>query len=142
MPGTWWTGFERRAIAEAARAARHCRVCVERRAALSPAMVDGVHDGQNELDPDVVDVIHRVVTDPGRLSKGWYEGVIATDSFTPESYVELVAVTVFMNAMDVFARALGVEPAVLAEARPGEPSRVRPSSAVVDRAWGPADSGR
>jgi len=136
-PGTWWTGTERRAIALEARAARDCALCVERKAALSPFSVDGFHDGPAELDTAVVDVIHRIVTDPGRLARSWYKGVIADSGLTPERYVELVAATVIMNAVDVFARAVGYASPALAKVTAGAPSKERPLSATVEGAWVP-----
>ncbi len=136
-PGTWWTGTERRAIALEARAARDCALCAERKVALSPFLVDGFHDGPAELDSAVVDVIHRIVTDPGRLVRSWYKGVIADSGLTPERYVELVAATVIMNAVDVFARAVGYAPPALAEVTAGTPSKERPLSATVEGAWVP-----
>lgn len=135
--GTWWTGAERRAIALEARVARDCVLCAERKAALSPSSIDGTHDGPAELDAAVVDVIHRIVTDPGRLARSWYEGVIADSGLTVERYVELVAVTVLMNAVDVFARAVGRDYPDLPEASPGEPTRLRPATARVEAAWVP-----
>ncbi len=136
-PGTWWTGPERRAIAEEARAARTCRLCVDRKAALSPFSVDGHHDGPGDLDPRTVDVIHRAITDPGRLTRSWYESVITEGGLDPERYVELISVAILLNALDVFSRAVGVEPASLPEPEPGEPTKQRPKDADVDQAWVP-----
>ena len=135
--GTWWTGAERRAIALEARAARDCALCAERKQALSPFSVDGDHDGSAELAPEIVDVIHRIVTDPGRLAKSWYERVMSQGSLTPEQYVELVSVTVQMNALDVFARAVGSERAELPAAVDGAPTQQRPATAKVEGAWVP-----
>ena len=143
-PGTWWTGAERREIARAARAARDCSLCAERKAALSPFSVDGTHDDPTALSPEVVDVVHRIVTDPGRLSRSWYEGLVANGTLDPERYVELVSVTVLANALDVFARAIGAPPPALPAAADGAPSRERPASARVEAAWVPqipADGG-
>ncbi len=136
-PGTWWSGSQRCEIARAARAARGCALCAERKAALSPFSVDGVHDDASALDPAVLDIVHRIVTDPGRLSRSWYEGLLAAGTVDAEHYVELVAVTVFTNALDIFARAVGVESQTLPEAQEGEPARVRPQSARVEGAWVP-----
>ena len=69
--------------------------------------------------------------------KSWYEGVTAGDALDPERYVELVSVTVLLNAIDVFARAVGVEPIPLPGADPGEPTANRPPGATIDRAWVP-----
>src|SRR5439155_12479192 len=76
-PGTWWTGAERVAIAAESRAAADCGLCRERKAALSPAAVQGRHEAWGGLSALTVDVIHRVRTDAGRLTSDWFEGVIA-----------------------------------------------------------------
>jgi hypothetical protein len=133
-PGTWWTGAERVAIAQAARAARSCSLCAERKAAVSPFSVDGAHDGPGTLPADAVDAIHRIVTDPGRLSKSWYQRVIG-GGLESTHYVELIGVTVMTTAIDLFARALGIEVAPLPTPESGEPTRRRPVSARDDGAW-------
>lgn len=135
-PGTWWTGAERVAIADEARAARDCPLCAERKAAVSPFAVVGEHAGPGVLDPDLVDVIHRIVTDPGRLSRSWLAGVL-DGALDDGRYVELVAVTVFTHAMDLFDIALGREPAPLPAPRSGDPTRERPALAREDGAWVP-----
>ena len=136
-PGTWWAASERRAIAEEARAARSCQLCADRKAALSPFSVNGHHDGPGDLDPQVVDVIHRIITDPGRLTKSWYEHVINESDLTPERYVELLSVAVLLNALDVFSTAVGVDPAQLPAPKDGEPTKQRPTSASTDESWVP-----
>lgn len=136
-PGTWWTGAERRSIAEAARAARTCALCAARKAAISPFAIDGDHDDPDDLPPEVVDTIHRIVTDPGRLSKSWYDGVVSGPSLDPFKYVELVSVTVLVTALDAFARSMGLDPAPLPDAEIGEPSGHRPADADVSGAWVP-----
>ena len=78
------TGAERVAIAREVRAARRCAFCAERRAALSPTAVSGAHDAATDLRPAIVDAVHRVVTDPGRLSRCFADEVIAQpDAFVP-----------------------------------------------------------
>ena len=82
-PGTWWTGAERVAIAAEVRQARHCGLCkarqkvlarLRRRRASSPfTPAAGHHDHLGALPDAAVDVIHRVVTDPGRLSRQWFQ---------------------------------------------------------------------
>ena len=136
-PGTWWSGAERLAIAREARAARDCALCRARKAAISPFAVDGQHEGPLQLAAPVVDVIHRIVTDPGRLSRGWYEGVMKEGALDAPHYVELVSVAVVIHALDVFARALSLEPAPLPAPTPGRPSRALPPSARVEAAWVP-----
>jgi len=133
--GTWWTGAQRRAIALEARAARDCALCAERKAALSPFAIDGRHAGPGELAGDVVDVIHRIVTDPGRLARSWFDRVMAAGSLTEEQYVELVSVAVHLNALDLFGCAIGAPPLPLDDAQPGSPSGERPATARVEGAW-------
>src|ERR1051326_2830352 len=77
VAGTWWTGAERVAIAREVRAARRCAWCAERKAALSPYASSGKHDSATDLRPAIVDAVHRVVTDPGRLSRRWAAEVMA-----------------------------------------------------------------
>jgi hypothetical protein len=140
-PGTWWTGAERVAIAAAARAATGCALCRARKAALSPAAVAGRHDavdlpGAAALPEPVVDTVHRIRTDPARLSREWFEGVIA-GGLEVTRYVELVGVTTLLAGVDSFARALGVEPPPLPAPLPGAPSRHRPAGARPGEAWVP-----
>ena len=49
VPGTWWTGAERVAIAREVRAARRCAGCAERKAALSPYAVNAPHGAATDL---------------------------------------------------------------------------------------------
>src|SRR5581483_1916099 len=135
-PGTWWTGTERVAIAAASRAAASCRLCRDRQGAVSPNAVRGRHDGTHELPEDVVDVVHRIRSDPARLSREWFDGVIA-GGLDVGRYVELVGVTTMTAGMDYFARAIGIAPLPLPEPRGGEPSRQRPAAAKLEGAWVP-----
>ena len=77
-PGAWWTGAERVAIAAEVRNAPRCDICKQRRATLSPNAVGGDHRSLGVLSEPTVELIHRVVTDPGRLSKTWFEEVTAS----------------------------------------------------------------
>jgi hypothetical protein len=135
-PGTWWTGAERVAIAAAARAAAGCALCRERKRSVSPAAAQGRHDGDSPLPAPVVDTIHRIRSDPARLSKPWFEGVIA-GGLDVARYVELVGVTTLMAGLDHFTRALGLDPFPLPAPRTGDPSRHRPAGAAPGTAWVP-----
>ena len=68
-PGSWWTGVERVAIAAESRNAPLCRLCAARKAALTPAGIAGEHAGKHDLPDVAVDAIHRIVTDPGRMTE-------------------------------------------------------------------------
>jgi hypothetical protein len=135
-PGTWWTGAERVAMAAEARGAARCALCQERRKSLSPGAVRGPHDGPHTLPENVVDAVHRIRSDPARLSRSWFDGVIA-GGLEVTRYVELVSVTSVMAGLDSFAHALGVEPLPLPASRSGEPSRHRPAGAKEGEAWVP-----
>ncbi|MCW5747229.1 MAG: hypothetical protein KIT36_13650 [Alphaproteobacteria bacterium] len=134
--GTWWSGAERVAIAAETRHATHCQLCARRAAALSPAGVEGVHDSLGALAPAVVDAVHRIRTDSGRLSQRWLDG-LRQQGLDDERYVELVGVVATVIAVDTFQHALGLPPRALPAAQAGSPTRRRPAGARIDRAWVP-----
>jgi hypothetical protein len=108
-PGTWWDGARRVAIAAEARHARFCSLCRRRKEALSPASIAGKHDSLGELPETVVEVIHRVRTDPGRLGERWLREVI-DGGLREEEYVETVSIVAHVVAIDTMARGLGFDP--------------------------------
>ena len=69
QPGDFFTGDQRQKMVRAAREALTCYYCEERKAALSPNAVTGEHDDSTGLDDVIVDVVHRIRTDPGRLTR-------------------------------------------------------------------------
>ena len=78
-PGEWWTGAVRVAIAKETRAATDCGLCRDRRAALSPCAVTGTHThtAATGLPKTMVEVIHRIRTVSGRLTRPFYESALA-----------------------------------------------------------------
>jgi hypothetical protein len=124
-PGAWWTGSERVALAAEVRAARECALCRERKAALSPHAVAGEHEATAALPAAAIDAVHRITTDPGRLSRSWYEKTLAA-GLSDGHYVELVGVVVTIVNLDAFHQAVGVEPEPLPEPADGAPTRARP----------------
>jgi len=133
-PGTWWDGAGRLAIAAEARNAHACALCRRRKEALSPYTVEGSHDGLGTLDAPMVEVVHRVVTDAGRLTKKWLHAMFDA-GVAEERYVEAVGVIAVITALDTFDRALGLPQRALPAPRPGAPSRRRPAGARRDLAW-------
>ena len=131
--GTWWTGAERVAVAAAARAARDCRLCGERKAALSPYVVPGEHGAAGPLPAVAVDAVHRIATDAGRLTSRWCEGVLA--ALGEERYVELVGVVTAVVVVDSLARGVGAVPPALPQALAGQPTRERPTGLSRETAW-------
>jgi hypothetical protein len=135
--GTWWTGAERMAIAAEVRNAWQCSLCKTRKAALSPYTIAGTHDSVSPLSVSAIDVIHRVVTDPGRLTQAWFEKTLAAGELIDAQYVEIVDVVVVVVSLDSFCRGIGVPPHPLPTPAAGAPSRYRPATAQLEAAWVP-----
>ena len=138
-PGSWWRGEARIAIAEASRAAWHCELCGERKSALSPNSVQGGHahsPGADLLENRVIDAVHRITTDPARLTGSWVESLL-DDSFTSGHYVEMVSLIVNLTSIDTLHRALGLPLEPLPDPLPGEPDGYVPPGAALDVAWVP-----
>jgi hypothetical protein len=134
-PGTWWTGAERIAIARETRAAEDCPFCLERAAALSPLTVPGAHNvDQRSLPAPAIEAIHRIRTDPGRLSETWFLRSREA-GLGEEAYVELVSIVAVTVAVDTFRRGSGLPLLAFPEARPGMPSRRRPAGAKPGRGY-------
>jgi len=132
-PGAWLDGAERLAVASEARLAPGCALCRDRKAALSPGSLEGRHECTGALRDALVDVVHRVRTDPGRLSRDWFDRTGVGDG----DYVEAVGIAAFSAGLDAFCRALGIPPFPLPEPLPGRPSRRRPEGLTPGIAWVP-----
>jgi hypothetical protein len=135
-PGRWLDGRTRVALAAEARAARDCALCTARKAALSPVALQGRHDGVSDLPAHQVELAHRLATDPGRLSRAFYEQARA-GGLEDGEYVEAVGVVARAVALDAFCRALGLPPHPLPAPEPGAPARVRPAGLGEHGAWVP-----
>ena len=131
--GTWWTGEQRVAAMAEVRKAFDCGLCDERLEALTPMMVAGEHDSVSNLPASAVDLVHRLTTDPGRLSKEW--ALLVIESIGEEAYVELSTLVCVQYVVDGFARSLGLPLRELPKAQPGEPDRVRPDGVGDVGAW-------
>jgi hypothetical protein len=138
-PGTWWTGRDRVAIAAETRAARTCERCRNRKVAVSPSSVGGEHDQVSDLAEPVVDAVHRIATDPSRLTERWYRDLL-DGGLTDGEFVELVGVASTVVGIDTFNRALGLPAPDLPEPGDGGPTRVRPPNVEVSGHWVPAVS--
>ncbi len=134
-PGTWWSGAERVAIAAATRQAPSCALCRARLAALSPTSIEGRHDGPGTLPAAAIEVVHRIRTDPGRLTRRWVDARIA--DLGAERYVEIVGVVASTVAIDTFARGIGIDVTPLPAPVSGAPSQRRPAGAKPGEAWVP-----
>jgi hypothetical protein len=135
-PGTWLTAATRVAVARETRNAPGCALCQRRIDALSPYAVDGPHDDLGALPAAMVEVVHRIATDPGRLKRDWYQSMLDTGLGDGE-YVEIVNVVCSTVSIDTFTRSIGMDPHPLPEPAAGEPSRIRPPQAKPGAAWVP-----
>ena len=135
-PGCWWQGADRVAFVQEARNARSCEACALRSVASSPNTDCGPHTKTTHLTDAVVDVVHRLTTDPARLSRGWLDEVHA-EGVTDEQYVELLGVVVAAISIDAFHRALGLPLEPLPAPEAGDPSGYRPAGVSDSGAWVP-----
>lgn len=135
-PGAWWTAEERVAIAREVRRAASCALCASRKQALSVGSVPGEHAPAPPLAAPAVEAVHRITTDPARLSRRWHDG-LRKAGLDDGRYVELIGVVVTVVSIDAFCRALGVPLHPLPAPRPGAPTRYRPPQARSEGAWVP-----
>ncbi len=132
LPGTWLTAQERVAVAAESRNARFCALCAERAEALSPYAVHGEHNSLGELPDDKVELIHRMMTDPGRIAGHWYE--FLTEGGLPETeYVEIVGLVACTVGVDTFCRGIGIAPPPLPEPQDGDLSREAVGEGYLNR---------
>jgi hypothetical protein len=135
--GAWFDGKTRLAIAAETRNASKCALCSRRKEALSPYAIVGTHDGLGALPERLVEQIHCIVTDPGRLTRGWFDSVIARGTQDTE-FVETVAVVATVVTIDTFCRAVGTPVHPLPTAQNGKPHHRRPKTARQrGEAWVP-----
>jgi hypothetical protein len=89
-----------------------------------------------ELPTPAIEAIHRIRTDPARLTRRWLADVLA-EALSVERYVELVGVIACTVAVDTFSRGLGRAPLPLPAPLDGVPTRRRPPGAKLGEAWVP-----
>ena len=135
-PGTWLDGATRVAVAVAAREAPTCGLCRSRKQSVSTNSHSGRHDDTSTLPAGWVDIVHRIATDPGRLTKGWFDRAVPKH-IQSGAYVELVSIVAHVTAIDTFARGIGSDVWPLPTARHGSPTRYRPNEARLHDAWVP-----
>jgi hypothetical protein len=138
-PGDFFTGAERNEMVRVAREALDCQLCAQRRSSLSPyaapSAAEGAHDGPGELDEVVVELIHRLRTDPGRITRAWFDAI--TQKISKQAYVEVVSVVACSVIVDTLHNAMGLGVPQLSPPRPGHPNKQYNEQAVEDGAWVP-----
>jgi len=135
-PGLWWTGAQRVAIAAEVRASEDCQLCADRKQALSAAAVEGDHASVTDLPAPTIEAIHKITTDPGRLSRDWLDQLLG-DQLTDAAYVELVGLLTTVLSVDDVNRGLDLPLEPLPAAEPGDPECRRPTGATDEGAWLP-----
>lgn len=136
--GSWLSGAERVAVAKEVRQASSCTLCQQRKEALSPYQVDGAHEVASDLPDTIVEVVHRITTDPGRLTKTWFDGILQ-QGLSAEKYIEVLGTLGCVLTIDEFCRGLGLPLNDLPEPIAGEPDNYRPQNIIEDGdgAWVP-----
>ncbi len=133
--GDFLSGTDRVAVVRTAREALTCEFCDARKQALSPNAVTGWHDHSGTLDPAVVDMIHRIRTDPGRLTRAWFDELTA--DISKQEYVEIVSVVASSVIIDTLHNAVGLGLPALPEPSSERPRRQYNHDAVEAGAWVP-----
>jgi hypothetical protein len=128
-PSSCFESSTRLAIAREARIAGPCDFCQRRKESLSPYGLDGQHSGLGELSPAVEEVVHRLVTDPGRITRAWVEQLI-DEGLGDQAYVEVISLVSVLMVVDTFTRALGLPLSPLPDVVPGDATGRRPQSAI------------
>jgi hypothetical protein len=132
-PGDWLTGEQRVDAWRQVRDAETDELDAARRAAVSPFAVEGSHAASDHLASAAVEVVHRVASDPGRLTRAWAEAQI--DAIGEETYTELVGVVAIAKVVDRYHRALGRPRPDLPQPVGGAPARHRPDGVGDVGAW-------
>ena len=100
-----------------------------------PYTIDGNHDNVTDLSPAEIEIIHRIATDPGRLSEKWLKGELEAGKISEEAYIEIVTIICKIIMIDRFAEALGELEFPLPAPVPGKPSGYRAPGAKMHDAW-------
>lgn len=132
-PGDWLSGAQRKAAVLEVRDSRTNELDQQRRQAISPFAVEGSHPASAELPAEAVEVLHRIGSDPGRLTRGWAEKMMAT--LGEETYTELVGLAACTAALDMFAWATSDADASIGDIVAGDPAGIRPDGVGDVGAW-------
>lgn len=133
-PGTWWTAEDRLKMVAETRHAASCDLCARSKEALSPYATKGDHDTVTDLPATVIEVIHRIMTDAGRLTENWLKG-LQQNGLSDSEYIEVVSIVATVAGLDTFNHALGLPFHPLPELRAGVPSRNCPPGLNNELAW-------
>lgn len=122
LPGTWWDGSERVAIADHVRAARY-----------------GTEPPQSNLPGPAAEAAETVGAQPATIRRAWVEGIADTIGYP--QYVEITGIASRLAAVDTVHDGLGATHEPLPQPEPGEPSRTEEPTARAGAAWVPMVGG-
>lgn len=135
-PGPGWSSAQRVAIAEEARRAETCALCLDRKAAVSPNAVGGDHDCGDVLPEAAIEAVHRISTDAGRLTKTFYEQTLSA-GITDSQWIEFIGIISSLKSIDSFYRALGLPAEPLPTPHEAEATGYRPEGLTMSGGWAP-----
>lgn len=133
--GSFWSGEDRNAFVREARNSLTCELCTSRKLAISPNVVDGEHESATSLDPLIVDLIHRIRTDPGRYTKSVFDRIVS--KYSIQQYIELISVVASSVVVDTMHCALGLTLPELFDPDTRSPKRQEPARIEDGGAWVP-----
>ena len=125
--GSWFDAPTRKMILEEFRFADagSCAVCSIQKNALSPYSHKGEHESITALPSIVVEVIHKLATDSGRLTERWFKEVL-DQGLSAEEYIEILGCVATAIVLDTFAFGIGAS-----QLEPQEPVQTeRPSKTI------------
>lgn len=132
--GAFWTGRERVAMVIEARAAQECTLCRERLSALSPYAIQGRHDSVTDLPTGLIELIHRLITDPQRITKRLFDETIDSGISAAE-YVEAISVVCSSVIVDSTHKALDIDCPHLPDGSTEPPRKQQAEETVDAGAW-------
>ena len=137
QPGGCWSGAEKLAMVEVARAAAP-RPVYDRRPATIDHLATGIGPGE-ALSPLVIDTVERVAVEAGAITREWAFDVIG--ELGDVAYAELVAVIATFVPIDVACRLLGRDFEPLPDPDPGDMTGERDDDTIDIGAFLPAAAG-
>ena len=111
-----------------------CSLCKLQKSEITPYAVRGEHQALGKLPNSWANVIHRVVTDPGRLSERWFQEALS-NGMEEDEFIEIIGVAILAITIDTFADGIGLELAPLSAPQPGTPLRERWERATPGPGW-------
>ena len=126
-PGTWGTASQRIAIVNEARQGGY-----------EAGVLEKPNNPGAEPDFKLSEVVCRVVNQlailPKDIDQTFYEQALE-DGLTDVEYVEILGLVARFTCFDIFARGIGVPLRPLPLPQRGNPSRERPPTAKIEKAW-------